>query len=90
MIECNTKARCRAPYVDRLQSTAALDSSRHHACSSTTTRALVLTELRTAGCETVLDCYWVSATGHGGPMLWAEQLGRLAEYGLELWFDVYF
>jgi hypothetical protein len=54
-----------------------------------TDRTLTLTELRAAGCETVLSCYWVSASGHGGPMLWPEQLARLAECGLELWFDVY-
>ena len=53
-------------------------------------RALTLAELRTVGCETLLSCYWVSASGHGGPMLSPEQLGRLAECGLEVWFDVYF
>ena len=55
-----------------------------------TDRTLVFAELRAAGCETVLSCYWASASGHGGPMLWPEQLARLAECGLELWFDVYF
>jgi hypothetical protein len=52
-------------------------------------RALTLAELRAAACGTVPSCCSVSATGHGGPMLWPEQL-RLAECGLELWFDVYF
>lgn len=53
-------------------------------------KALVLSELRAAGCETVISCYWESAIGHGGPALWPEQMARLAEAGLEIWFDVYF
>lgn len=52
-------------------------------------RPLAFAELRSAGCETVLSCFWAAARGHGGPMLWPDQLGRLAECGLELWFDVY-
>ena len=35
-------------------------------------------------------CLWVSASGHGGPVLSGPQLTRLAELGLDIWFDVYF
>jgi hypothetical protein len=42
------------------------------------------------GCELRINCYWVSAHGHGGPMIWPETMGRLAELGIELSFDVYF
>ena len=46
--------------------------------------------LRTAGCRMVVNCYWQSASGHGGPMLCPATMGRLANLGFELWFDVYF
>jgi hypothetical protein len=35
-------------------------------------------------------CYWVSATGNGGPVLSPELLGRLAKYNLTLSFDIHF
>jgi len=35
-------------------------------------------------------CYWMSATGHGGPELSPEVLGRLAKYRLTLGLDIYF
>jgi hypothetical protein len=35
-------------------------------------------------------CYWMSETGHGGPVLSAEVLRRIADMGAELEFDVYF
>lgn len=35
-------------------------------------------------------CFWVSSTGHGGPVISPEVLGRLARYNLTLDFDIYF
>jgi hypothetical protein len=35
-------------------------------------------------------CYWLSATGHGGPVVSPDVLGRLAGYRLLLGFDIYF
>ena len=35
-------------------------------------------------------CYWVSATGHGGPELSPQMLARLASLQLTLGFDLYF
>lgn len=34
-------------------------------------------------------CYWVSATGHGGPDLTPETLRRIADVGAGLGFDFY-
>jgi hypothetical protein len=35
-------------------------------------------------------CFWLSATGHGGPEFSPELLGRLAKYRLALGLDIYF
>ncbi|MBN9121434.1 MAG: DUF4279 domain-containing protein [Planctomycetes bacterium] len=47
-------------------------------------------QLAAQGCQLRIDCYWESAHGHGGPMIWPETMARLAELGIELGFDVYF
>ena len=49
-----------------------------------------LSALREQDCETVVSCYWLSAHGHGGPMLAPDMMHQLSELGLELWFDIYF
>ncbi len=36
-----------------------------------------------------ISCYWVSASGHGGPSLWPCQMTMLGLLGLEICFDVY-
>jgi Domain of unknown function (DUF4279) len=41
------------------------------------------------GLEAVFSCFWVSATGHGGPVLSPEVLNRVARVGAALWFDLY-
>lgn len=46
-------------------------------------------KLRGEGCETVMSCYWVTAQGHGGPMLDPRLMRRLSDFGMELWFDIY-
>ena len=52
-------------------------------------RADALKRLQKAGCKTVVSCYWQSAFGHGGPMLTAANMLRMANLGLEIWFDIY-
>jgi hypothetical protein len=49
-----------------------------------------LYELRQAGASVDISCYWLSAGGHGGPILSASQALRLAELNLDCGFDVYF
>jgi Domain of unknown function (DUF4279) len=49
----------------------------------------VLRRIRDSEHTTIISCFWESAHGYGGPMLWPEQIARLAALGLELWFDVY-
>ena len=47
-------------------------------------------QLQAAGCEMTISCFWVSALGHGGPMLSPEMMKRLADFGLGIDFDIYF
>lgn len=50
-----------------------------------------LTELQSrSDVRVTVACIWRSAHGHGGPVLWPEQMRRLAELDLEVGFDVYF
>ena len=50
----------------------------------------IVHQLARDGCELRISCYWRSFSGHGGPMMWPETMGRLAELGIEVSFDVYF
>jgi hypothetical protein len=52
-------------------------------------RADVICALQSEGCRMDVSCFWVSASGHGGPSVRPAQMGELARLGLELWFDVY-
>jgi hypothetical protein len=47
-----------------------------------------LTDLRDAGCEIDICCYWVT-DGQGGPELGVKELRCLAELELPIWWDVY-
>lgn len=42
------------------------------------------------GTKMTISCVWWSAAGHGGPVLWPEQMDALAKLNLECSFDVYF
>lgn len=42
------------------------------------------------GIKLTISCVWWSAFGHGGPVLWPEQMRRMADLDLECSFDVYF
>lgn len=52
-------------------------------------RADALRSIRSEGARIDVCCYWVSAHGSGGPTLSAAQMKRLAELGLDCWFDIY-
>lgn len=43
-----------------------------------------------AGVNMAIQCAWYSRSGHGGPVLWPEQMRAIAELNLECGFDVYF
>jgi len=49
-----------------------------------------LSRLKTDGYQLVISCYWLSARGHGGPMIDPEAMRSIGELGLQLSFDVYF
>lgn len=53
-------------------------------------RSEVLGDLKKRGAKIELSCYWLSASGHGGPTLSPSQASKLSELGIDLWFDVYF
>ncbi len=36
-----------------------------------------------------ISCFWMSESGQGGPTLSPQQLSKLAELELEIWFDFY-
>lgn len=36
-----------------------------------------------------ITCFWSSENGQGGPTLSPPQLSKLAELGIEFWFDIY-
>lgn len=49
-----------------------------------------LRQLQTTGCRMDISCFWESAgCAGGGPLLYPRQMQRLAELGLEIWFDFY-
>ena len=50
----------------------------------------VLHRLQRAGYRMDISCFWVSKSGHGGPMLGPATMRQLAEANLEIGFDVYF
>jgi len=45
---------------------------------------------RQPGVQMAVGCVWWSARGQGGPTLWPEQMGRLANLNLECGFDIAF
>ena len=48
-----------------------------------------LLKLQDEGYETDIFCYWVSASGHGGPMLDPDLMRLLVSFRLPIGFDVY-
>jgi hypothetical protein len=49
-----------------------------------------LLSLQDRGYEMDIFCFWVSASGHGGPELDHELMQRLASFRLSVGFDLYF
>ena len=52
-------------------------------------KSSVFDSLRSAGVSIDVFCYWLSASGHGGPTLSPTQMSVLASLGLDVGFDVY-
>jgi hypothetical protein len=52
-------------------------------------KAEAVRSLRQAGCRMTVSCFWLSQGGHGGPTVPVDQMRRLADLGIELWFDFY-
>ena len=48
-----------------------------------------LARMKAEGYRMEVSCYWSSAEGHGGPTLTPSTMRRLADLGLELWYDFY-
>ena len=53
-------------------------------------KAEVIQTIQAEGAEVHLSCFWVSAFGHGGPMLDPHILKRLARLNIGISFDIYF
>jgi hypothetical protein len=49
----------------------------------------ILRSLQTEECRIDIFCYWLSADGHGGPILCPAIMRRLGELELEVGFDIY-
>lgn len=45
--------------------------------------------LATQDAKIDICCFWMSECGQGGPTLSPQQLSKLAELELEIWFDIY-
>jgi Domain of unknown function (DUF4279) len=52
-------------------------------------RERILKLLQAEGNRLDVFCYWLSAEGHGGPILSPATLRRLGELDLEIGFDIY-
>jgi hypothetical protein len=50
---------------------------------------VTLKEMRAAGFEMDISCFWLS-TGQGGPIISPAQMRELSQLELEIWWDVYF
>ena len=50
----------------------------------------IIKQLQTEGSQIHLSCFWGSAVGHGGPMLDAGILKRIALLNIGISFDIYF
>lgn len=52
-------------------------------------RAAAIHALQALGCRMDISCFWTSQSGHGGPTIPPDQMRRLADLNLMLWFDFY-
>jgi hypothetical protein len=50
----------------------------------------IIQKLKVNSSKVEISCFWLSSSGHGGPMLSSNTMGRLGELGIVLGFDVYF
>ena len=49
-----------------------------------------LKTLQNNGAKMDICCYWLSASGHGGPTVSPKQMANLVELNLEVWWDIYY
>lgn len=54
------------------------------------TKSEVIYELQSINAQIDISCFWVSAFGHGGPMLDSRILKRIADLKIGVSFDIYF
>lgn len=47
-------------------------------------------ELKNNGARVDICCFWISATGNGGPVLSPRQMTRLSDLDLDVWWDIWF
>jgi len=78
-------SRARAALKARAWSGISLTSSRR----SSPAKEELLAVAREQSLTADFFCYWVSATGHGGPEIGADTLRRISELGASLGFDQY-
>ena len=52
-------------------------------------REAAIRSLRAEDCKMAINCLWTTQSGHGGPMVPPEQMRKLADLDIELWFDFY-
>jgi hypothetical protein len=74
---------------DRVESK---DSRRHidWILDQVSDKSNIFESLRRKGCRTEVSCYWLSMSGHDGPILSPAQMKPLAACGLDCWYDIYF
>jgi Domain of unknown function (DUF4279) len=53
-------------------------------------KADVLRALQGEGSRICVSCYWATESCGGGPIISPEQMKRLGDLNVELWFDIYF
>ncbi len=53
-------------------------------------RSEIIQQLQAEGSNIHISCFWVSAVGHGGPMLDPDILKRIATLNIGITFDIYF
>jgi Domain of unknown function (DUF4279) len=54
-----------------------------------TPKAEAVRSLQDAGCRMDVSCFWASRQGQGGPTVSPQQMKRLSDLNIELWFDFY-
>ena len=70
--------------------TTSLENHIWHIVSQLNGRESVINQLKNDGVTVELSCFWMSATGQGGPIISNKALQTMSKLGLDLDFDIYF